>query len=264
MDMTTNVESRIDWTHWRDRWEAQQAGYTQDWEGRYDAMLNALAVLLPEEFVAIDLASGPGTISRRLLDRFPKARCVAVDLDPVLLAMGQGALGSMDGRLRWVEADLKSPEWLAALGEEQVDAVLSTTALHWLPAEHLVRLYRELGRIVRPGGVFLNGDNMAFAPELPSFSALRQWKRETLNSAESFAARGLESWVEWWEALAKEPAAADLLAERDRRFGWMKSVNTDWTAPIFAVHVAALRDAGFREAGTIWQQIDNRVLMAVR
>jgi SAM-dependent methyltransferase len=262
--VTSQVESRIDWTHWRDRWEAQQSAYTVDWEGRYTAMLDAVEALLPEEFVALDLASGPGTISRRLLKRFPRARCVAVDLDPVLLAMGQGALGTVDGRLRWVEADLKSADWLTALGEERVDAVLSTTALHWLPAEHLIRLYRELGGLVREGGLFLNGDNMRFGPELPSFNALTQWRRDRLWSAESFSARNQENWEQWWDALAKEPDAAPLLAERERRFGWMKEVNRGWVAPIFDVHVAALRDAGFREAGTIWQSGTNRVLMAVR
>jgi hypothetical protein len=46
-------------------------------------MLDALAILLPEEFAALDLACGPGAISQRLLARFAKARGVAVDLDPV-------------------------------------------------------------------------------------------------------------------------------------------------------------------------------------
>jgi hypothetical protein len=59
--MTSGVESRIDWQHWRDRWEKQQAAYTVDWEGRYTIMLDAVEALLPEEFVAIDIASGPGT-----------------------------------------------------------------------------------------------------------------------------------------------------------------------------------------------------------
>jgi hypothetical protein len=31
----------------------------------------------------------------------------------------------------------------------------------------------------------------------------------------------------------------------------------------FDVHVAALRDAGFREVGTIWQALSDRVLLAV-
>jgi hypothetical protein len=32
----------------------------------------------------------------------------------------------------------------------------------------------------------------------------------------------------------------------------------------FDVHVAALGDAGFREVGTIWQVLSDRVLLAVR
>jgi hypothetical protein len=35
-------------------------------------------------------------------------------------------------------------------------------------------------------------------------------------------------------------------------------------APSFDVHEAALRDAGFREVGVIWQRFDNRVLLGVR
>ena len=80
-----------------------------------------------------------------------------------MLAIGRGALGTVDGRLRWIEADLASPDWLEALGETQVDAVLSTTALHWLAPEPLARLYQDLARLLRPGGLLLNGDHMAFS-----------------------------------------------------------------------------------------------------
>jgi trans-aconitate methyltransferase len=87
-----------------------------DREARFQAMLDVVEVLLPEEFVALDLACGPGAISQRLLSRFPKARSIAVGLDPVLLTMGQAVLGNMGGRLRWVEADLMTPEWVGKLG----------------------------------------------------------------------------------------------------------------------------------------------------
>jgi trans-aconitate methyltransferase len=59
----------------------------------------------------LDLACGPGSIAQRLLVRFPAARAVAVDFDPVLMRLGQDALGDLDGRLRWVEADLRRPDW---------------------------------------------------------------------------------------------------------------------------------------------------------
>ena len=138
---TANVPTSVDWHQWLERWDVQQTGYLPDREARFTAMLDVLEVLLPATFVAVDLACGPGAISQRLLTRFPQARCIAVDLDPVLLTMGQSVLGTMDGRLRWVKADLRMSTWRDQLGETQVDAVLSTTVLHWLAAEHLVRLY---------------------------------------------------------------------------------------------------------------------------
>jgi SAM-dependent methyltransferase len=172
--MNADVRQQIDWLDWLRRWDAQQEGYVPEREARFTAMFDALAELLPASFVALDLACGPGSISQRLLARFPGARAIAADIDPVMLAIGRGALGTVDGRLRWIEADLASPDWLDALGETQVDAVLGTTAPHWLTPEPLTRLYHDLSRLLRPGGLFLNGDNLAFSPALPTFARLTQ------------------------------------------------------------------------------------------
>ena len=251
----------VDWHHWLQRWDAQQTGYLPDREARFQVMLDVVSVLLPQPFVALDLACGPGAISGRLLTRFPQARAVAVDLDPVLLAMGEGVLGAMDGRLRWAEADLRQVSWIEQLGETQIDAVLSTTALHWLPVEVLVRVYKQLGELVRPGGILLNGDNMRFAHHLPTFRKVADGWRERRWSDESFAHLGVENWQQWWAALAQEPALADLLAERRRRFAERAQA---WVNPIYDLHEAALREAGFREVGVIWRNGDNCVLMAVR
>jgi SAM-dependent methyltransferase len=258
--VSQDLSAAVDWAEWLRRWDAQQTGYLPDREARFAAMLDILEILLSEAFVALDLACGPGAISQRLLSRFPKARCVAVDLDPVLLTMGQAVLGNMGGRLRWVDADLTTPGWSAKLGESQVDAALSTTALHWLPPEYLTRVYRELGELIRPGGVFLNGDNLKFGPHLPSLQKVAQTMNERTR-IDAFERRGLEDWESWWKALQGEAALKDLFAEREPRFGWKTS---GWHTPIFDLHVAALRDGGFREVGVIWQNGENRILMAVR
>lgn len=255
------MEAEIDWQHWLRRWDAQQEGYVPEREARFTVMLDALAGLMPASFVALDLACGPGSISQRLLARFPGARAVAADIDPVTLAIGRGALGTVDGRLRWVEVDLAGPDWLGALGETQVDAVLSSTALHWLEPEPLARVYAGLGRLLRPGGVFLNGDNMAFGPHSPTLARMSGRALDAQWTDAAFAARGVETAEQWWDALAREPAFTRLLAERTRRFAGKRRQESP---PGFDVHVAALRDAGFREVGTIWQVLMNRVLMAVR
>ena len=250
----------LNWHEWIQRWDRQQSGYLPDREQRFTAMLDVLEALLPEKFVALDLACGPGSISQRLVQRFPQARCVAVDFDPVLLLLGQKELGDMQGRLRWVEVDLRDPAWHTQLGEEHVDAVLSTTALHWLTPSTLVQVYHRLGKLVRPGGVFLNGDEFEFGLHMPTFRKVDEFVPERV-TRDIAAHSDTEGWSEWWENLKREPGMDDLFAERQRRI--IDGAHHD-SHPIAELHEAALRDAGFREVGVIWQHLGNRVVMGVR
>lgn len=208
----------IDWLGWLRRWDTQQEGYVPNREARFTAMFDVLTELLPDSFTAIDLACGPGSISQRLLARFPHARVVAVDMDPVMLAIGKGALGVVGGRLRWVEADVSVDDWPSMVGEDQVDAVLSSTGLHWLEPEALAVLYRRLSGLLRPGGVLLNADTMPNGPDPPVLGRLgvdaldRQW------SDDVFAQRGIETAEQWWESLRQEDAFGQLLEQQRRRF----------------------------------------------
>lgn len=255
----SNLQSQVNWQHWLHRWNVQQSGYLPLREERFQVMLDALALTLPESFVALDLACGPGAISQRLLQRFPNARCIAVDYDPVLLAIGQGGVGTMNDRLRWVEADLAQEDWIKLLGDTQVDAVLSTTTLHWLSIDQLVKLYQQLGQLVRPGGVFLNGDHLYFPPHLPTFQRLGQTVQDR-QEQQAFVEHHQEDWKGWWQAIADEPELKVLLEERQRRFAPRFTEHK----PTLVIHVAALQEAGFHEVTTIWQRWDDRILMAVR
>jgi SAM-dependent methyltransferase len=254
------MSSQIDWAGWLRRWDEQQTGYLPAREERYTAMLDVVDALLPDTFQAVDLACGPGSLSKRLLERFPQAQCIAVDLDPVLLAVGRGALGNVGGRLRWHEADIMDANWFADFGELQVDAVLTTTALHWLPVERLLYLYRQLGELIRPGGVLLNGDHMSFSPNMPIFGDIAQKVKDHRRKS-AFADEGTENWEGWWEALRKTPGLGDLFDERDRRFTWREDA---WVDPGYDLQKVALEEAGFKEVGSIWQNMDDRVLLAIR
>jgi SAM-dependent methyltransferase len=251
----------IDWPSWLRRWDVQQEGYVPEREARFSVMFDAIAALLPTSFTALDLACGPGSISQRLLARFPDARAIAVDIDPVMLALGREAVGDVDGRLRFVDVDLDTPDWLDALDGTPVDVVLSSTALHWLWPASLTRVYRQLAGRLRPGGLLFNADHLAFGSRLPTFARLSDRALEQQWSDAAFAARGIETAEQWWAELSVEPGVEPLLAERKRRFAGKQRQET---SPDFDFHVAALRDAGFREIDTIWQALSDRVLMAVR
>ncbi len=248
-----------DWKRWVERWEAQQARHVRGRESRFTTMLEAVGALAPADLRALDLGCGPGSLSQRLVARFPRARVVAVDFDPVLLALGRHALSRYDRRLSWVEADLRDARWVEALPAGPFDAILSTTALHWLAAPDVLRLYRQLHTLLRPRGLFMNGDQMTFDPGQPTFRALARAIHRR-RSEEGGRGRSAEDWDLWWERLEAEPALAPLFAERKRRFPRAHHGDHEFMARF---HESGLKEAGFREVGTIWQEVDNRVVLAV-
>ena len=136
-----------------------------DREDRFTVLIDAVeAGAGRDDPLVLDLGCGPGSLAVRLLNRMPAARVVAVDSDPLLLALGRAAHGGLAG-LRLADQDLRQPGWADRLGlERAVDAAVSTTALHWLDAAQLRAMYAELVTVLRPGGLMLDGDHLKEDP----------------------------------------------------------------------------------------------------
>ncbi|SDU67778.1 class I SAM-dependent methyltransferase [Jiangella alkaliphila] len=244
---------------WLARWDRQQEVYIRDRERRYDVMLAFLEELAPSEPVVLDLAAGPGSTAVRVLDRLPGARCLAVDVDPVLQRIGRDAYGDAGGRLTWIKADLRDPSWPAALGVGGVDAVISTTALHWLRPEELAPLYRTLhGLLAASRGPFLNGDHLPFPRHAPRIRAAAE--RVDQRRRDDAVGVGAEDWAAWWDALRADPGLA---AEHAERAGLWPEGSRGHTSASLAFHQAALDAAGFAESAIVWQDLDERVLLAL-
>jgi SAM-dependent methyltransferase len=243
---------------WQESWDRQQEGYMPDREHRLVALLDVVEAVAGPRPLVLDLACGTGTISRRLLERFPGARSIAVDVDPALLTIARATLGD-DERVRFVRADLADPAWVGALPETPVDAVVTATALHWLPEPLLRRVYRDLAGIVRPGGAVANADQMG-AADLPrlgaALAAVEARRRERLR------ADGRPDWDAWWDIAAADPLIADAVAERRAHFGGAN--HPAEFDPPSSWHAQALRDAGFDEAGVVWRSGGGAVVAAVR
>ncbi|MFN8632985.1 MAG: class I SAM-dependent methyltransferase [Chloroflexota bacterium] len=263
-DATLATHPTIDWSNWLRSWDRQQEAYLPDREERFTAMLDVLDLQLRPDFVALDLACGPGAISQRLLERFPNAQAIALDTDPVLLALGEGALGDMGGRLTWAKDDLTDLDWIGRLPQtlagRPLDAVLSSTALHWLSGADLARVYRQLGALMPEGSVLMNADNMSFGPQRPTIQRIASAVKQR-EQAGAVAVSDKGPWEAWWDAVGQEPTLATLLAERTERLRWFDRA---WINPSYDFQVGALHEAGFREVATFWQRRDNRILLAVR
>ncbi|GAA2611150.1 class I SAM-dependent methyltransferase [Actinomadura fulvescens] len=255
--LTTDVAD-----HWIARWDRQQEGYLPDREERFTALVDAVEAGAgrPDPLI-LDLGCGPGSLSARLLDRLPEATIVAIDTDPLLLALGEAVHAGRDG-LRFVDLDLRTPGWSAALRlDRQIDAAVSTTALHWISGPELRTTYAELARLLRPGGLFLNGDNFSVEDQAPAIARLDRSLQER-ERTRRFAADRPEGWREWWEAAAADPALASFIAPD--AVDAAGSDHNGSESGLLSTHVDALRESGFAEVGTLWQRGDNRLLCAVR
>lgn len=250
------------------RWDRQQEGYIKQREERFAVMFDILDSAFGETFTVIDAACGPGSLSKRLLDRFPSAKVIAVDADVMLLEMARVALAPYGDRVTVIEADLGDPSWAghAAEAAESLDAgtpsaLVSTTALHWLSPGGLAEFYGAAGELLAPDGIVMNGDHMRFDSRWPTLAKVAKSSRQRIER--EAVAGGEDDWAAWWERAGAISRLAPLKARRDAFFAARspKRATSGEDCPV-DFHVAALRHAGFTEAGTAWQMLDNYVIFA--
>ncbi|MFE9682891.1 class I SAM-dependent methyltransferase [Streptomyces sp. NPDC002701] len=252
--MTTTLGS--DWHAWQESWDRQQECYLPDREERFRVMLDMVEALVGPEPRVLDLACGTGSITARLLERFPKAVSTGVDLDPALLTIAEGTFAG-DERVAFVTADLKDPDWPALLPYDSYDAVLTATALHWLHREPLTVLYGQVAGLVRDGGVFMNADHMVdeATPRINAADRVRRHAR--LDEAK---AAGALDWAEWWQLAAADPVLAEPTARRFEIYG----EHADGDTPPAEWHARTLREAGFAEARPVWRSPSDALVLALK
>lgn len=252
----TETATGADWQAWQESWDRQQEWYMPDREERFRVMLDMVEAFTGPEPRVLDLACGTGSITDRLLRRFPKATSTGVDLDPALLAIARGTFAG-DERVTFVTADLKDPDWTAKLPHDAYDAVLTATALHWLHSEPLAALYGQIGGLVRDGGVFMNADHM-IDTDTPRINAAERAHRHT--AMDRAKAAGALDWAAWWARAAEDPVLAGPTAERFAIYG----EHADGDMPSVAWHAATLRASGFAEARSVWASPSDSLVLAVK
>lgn len=109
----------------------------------------------------LEVGCGTGITSRVLLDAHDNLVITAVDIAPTMLAQARVNLAeSLDqGRMRLIESDALS--YLRGMESGTVDMVASGYVFHNFEHVYRQQAVREVFRVLKPGGVLVNGDRYA-------------------------------------------------------------------------------------------------------
>ena len=129
-----------------------------DFYGAALTLLGDSAGLAPR---ILDLGAGTGLLSALVLERFPEARLTLVDAAAAMLNQARTRFdGLAPGRVTLVVGDYTEANLGVPMGPPY-DAVISALSIHHLENPAKRALFRHVFQTLRPGGVFVNADQVA-------------------------------------------------------------------------------------------------------
>jgi tRNA (cmo5U34)-methyltransferase len=108
----------------------------------------------------LDIGAGYGALAAAVLRERPNATAVCQDASAAMLQMGRQKNTDLEQRISFIQGSLEDPSWLNPI-EGTFDAIISSRALHHFTANQRRReIFKEVFNLVRPGGCFINADNV--------------------------------------------------------------------------------------------------------
>lgn len=108
-----------------------------------------------EELSLLDLGAGTGLFTWHVLQRYSNARCVLVDVAGGMLDVAKKRFDASDNIREYLTADYRDAELPGGHG-----LVISSLSIHHLQHEEKQALFKRVAGLLRPGGVFVNIDQI--------------------------------------------------------------------------------------------------------
>ncbi|WP_337860416.1 class I SAM-dependent methyltransferase [Ferroplasma sp.] len=240
-------------------WESQQTALIEMREERFTFMMDVIKNINPKVKNILDAGCGPGSFTLRLAKKFPEAIIFSIDYDPVLLKIAKNNVRDYGNRINIMEYDLTGNDWLKQLSNQKFDAIVSTTALHWIPVEKLDNLYADFYSILNNNGIFLDGDHFRSIHDSEYIIKLYSEIRKNISERNLASSRAM-NWEEWWKYIENNKIFNKELKLRSERY---PESSHDQNITL-EQHIDILNKSAFNSTGVIWQYLDNRVLFSRR
>jgi SAM-dependent methyltransferase len=164
------------------------------------AQWRLMGQLLPfaeqDEFTFLDLGSGTGAAARAILALFPRSTAILADFSTQMMREGEPRMQPFTGRYRYVEFDMSTGSWPAAI-EPGLDAVVTSLCIHHLPDERKEGVFAEIFEHLAPGSWYLNYDPITTTDRAVEAAWRRAGDRADPKAAHKRAHRTEEEQARW-------------------------------------------------------------------
>jgi len=103
----------------------------------------------------LDLGCGDGILAASILQMFPKAKGVLLDFSGPMIQAAEEKLKGFARNLDFITFDYADPGWVE-LVSPPFDVVVSGLSIHHQPDNRKRRIYSEVYKLLRHGGMFIN------------------------------------------------------------------------------------------------------------
>lgn len=124
----------------------------------------------------LDLGAGTGLFSKMVLNKFPNAEIELIDIAEKMLEVAKERFNENNN------VSIKVQDYVSLQPETKYDAIISSLSIHHLKDEDKIILYDNIYKWLKPGGLFINVDQVlaptSYFEELYS----NQWRNKVDNS----------------------------------------------------------------------------------
>ncbi len=237
-------KENFDWFNFIERWDKMQLVHNPFRNEQIETIFHLSGLSSKTNPRLLDLGCGPGTLVKYFLERKQDVEFVAIDIDPLLLAIFRNTISTDCNGIIQLR-DMRKKEMFEKY-QNYFDAVVSLTSLHWLSQKNQVLLYKRIYSTLKEGGIFLNGD-----PYLPKDKVAI----ERLSKLQKDKARLMkgETWDQFWSSIYSEYKIKDY--HQEVKDTLLFSEDFEGTDDGYTVdfYLTALKEAGFKSVDVYWQ-----------
>jgi tRNA (cmo5U34)-methyltransferase len=155
------------------RYDASRRTLVPCFDGFYGSALAALPSDRMRALHVLDLGAGTGLLSMLVASEYPRARFTLMDVAPGMLEIARERFADQAGRFEFCVGNLACVEL-----PSDADCAISALAIHHLSAHEKAALFRRIFEALRPGGVFVNAEQVQGETPEEDAENRRSWRAE--------------------------------------------------------------------------------------